>query len=62
TVVRRFPKAYLHFANLLIVITLTISLLLSVTSESGRMEKLNPAFDGGEAIKILMTQYDITGP
>ncbi|MBE7433275.1 MAG: hypothetical protein HS100_05120 [Anaerolineales bacterium] len=62
TVVRRFPKAYLYFANLLIVITLTISLLLSVTSESGRMEKLNPAFDDGEAIKILMTQYDITGP
>lgn len=43
TVVRRFPKAYLYFANLLIVITLTISLLLSVTSESERMEKLNPA-------------------
>ncbi len=42
TIVRRFPKAYLHLANLLIVITLTISLLLSVTSESGRMEKLNP--------------------
>lgn len=42
-IVRRFPKACLHLANLLIVITLTTSLLLSVTSESGRMEKLNLA-------------------
>lgn len=50
------PKVFLHLANLLIALTLIASLLLAVTSESGRMEKLNPAltdrmnslFAGGE--------------
>ena len=35
-------KLYLHLANILISITLIASLLLAVTSESGRMQKLNP--------------------
>ncbi|MCK6584613.1 MAG: hypothetical protein L6Q49_16080 [Anaerolineales bacterium] len=43
TVVRRFPKTYLHLANILLAFTLIFSLLLAFTSESGRMEKLNPA-------------------
>jgi len=37
------PKVYLHLANLLVTLTLIASLLLAVTSESGRLEKLNPA-------------------
>lgn len=36
-------KIYLRLANLLIAFTLLVSLLLAVTSENGRMEKLNPA-------------------
>lgn len=38
----RNSKRLAHLANLLILITLVTSLLLAVTSESGRMEKLNP--------------------
>ena len=36
-------RVLLALANLLIAFTLVVSLLLAVTSESGRMEKLNPA-------------------
>jgi hypothetical protein len=39
----KISKAYLHLANLLIAITLIASLLLSFSSETNRMEKLNPA-------------------
>jgi hypothetical protein len=35
-------KSYFRLANLLILFTLTVSLLLAVTSESNRMQKLNP--------------------
>lgn len=36
-------KTYLYLANILILYSLIVSLLLAVTSESGRMQKLNPA-------------------
>lgn len=42
-IAQKSPKFYIHFANLLIGFTLIASLLLAFTSESGRMEKLNPA-------------------
>ena len=42
-VIRKSARPFLHFANLLIAITLTASLLLAFTSETGRMERLNPA-------------------
>lgn len=35
-------KIGLHLANLLIVITITVSILLAFSSETSRMEKLNP--------------------
>lgn len=38
-----YKKTMLHFSNFLILVTLIASLLLAVTSESGRMPKLNPA-------------------
>jgi hypothetical protein len=41
--IRKSPAMYRHAATLLIAFTLIVSLLLSVTGESGRMEKLNPA-------------------
>jgi hypothetical protein len=40
-------------ANLLIVITIVVSLLLAVTSESGRMQKSNPELM--ERISALFT-------
>ncbi|MBL8062399.1 MAG: hypothetical protein JNK32_05230 [Anaerolineales bacterium] len=43
TLIRKSGRPFLHLANLLIVITLITSLLLAVTSESGRMSKINPA-------------------
>lgn len=45
-IIRKPSRTYCYFANLLIVFTLAVSLLLAVTSESGRMEKLNPALLG----------------
>ena len=36
-------RLFLHFTNLLISATIIVSILLAFTSESGRMEKLNPA-------------------
>ncbi|MBK7451333.1 MAG: hypothetical protein IPJ47_18770 [Anaerolineales bacterium] len=38
-----YKKTMLHFSNFLILVTLIASLLLAVTSESGRMPKLNSA-------------------
>jgi|CXWL01.1.fsa_nt_gi hypothetical protein len=38
----KMAKIRLHLANLLIVITITISILLAFSSETSRMEKLNP--------------------
>ena len=38
-----YKKTMVHFSNFLILVTLIASLLLAVTSESGRMPKLNPA-------------------
>lgn len=35
-------KIYLHLANLLIIVTMAASLLLAFSSETSRMEKLNP--------------------
>lgn len=42
--IQKYPTVYRHITSLLIAFTLIVSLLLSVTSESGRMEKLNPTF------------------
>ena len=39
----RSSKVFLHAANVLIMITIVASMLLSFTSEGNRMEKLNPA-------------------
>ncbi len=36
-------KVFLHMANILIIITIAASILLSFTSEGNRMQKLNPA-------------------
>ncbi len=38
----KMSKIRLHLANLLLIFTLMVSILLAFTSESGRMEKLNP--------------------
>lgn len=38
----KLSKIRLHLANLLIIITLIVSLLLAFSSETSRMEKLNP--------------------
>ncbi|MEK6750970.1 MAG: hypothetical protein AABZ00_01790 [Chloroflexota bacterium] len=38
----KMAKIRLHLANLLIVITITVSILLAFSSETSRMEKLNP--------------------
>ena len=47
TLLQKYPAIYRHAANILIAFTIIVSLLLSVTSESGRMEKLNPAMTDG---------------
>ena len=47
TLLQKYPAIYRHAANILIAFTIIVSLLLSITSESGRMEKLNPAMTDG---------------
>lgn len=50
----RSSKLYLFIANLLVAATLIISVLLVVTSESGRMQKLNPSLF--ESLNNLQSQ------